>query len=152
MNQIPDAANFTRDYAGRPVCLIELPGPPKGKGRPRFTRKGIAFTPADTRSYETALAWAGKEAMRGAKPIESPLTVVVVAHMPIPMSWSQKRQRMALAGETRPTSKPDTDNLLKTLDALNGIVWRDDAQIVDVRCVKIYSERPRLVVTVEALK
>jgi Holliday junction resolvase RusA-like endonuclease len=129
--------------------VIELPGEPKGKGRPRFTRNGVTFTPPKTRSYEASLAWTAAAAMKGAKPLEGPLTLAVEAHMPIPASWSGKRQRMAAAGDIRPTTRPDYDNVLKALDGLNGIVWRDDAQIVDVRCTKLYSERPRLRITVE---
>jgi Holliday junction resolvase RusA-like endonuclease len=128
--------------------VIELLGEPKGKGRPRFTRSGIAYTPVKTRSYEASLAWTAAAAMKGAKPLEGPLALTVEAYVPIPSSWSGKRQRMAAAGDIRPTTRPDADNIMKTLDGLNGIVWRDDAQIVDVRCVKAYSERPRLVVTV----
>ena len=128
---------------------IELPGEPRGKGRPRFTRAGIAYTPAKTRSYEASLSWTAAAAMKGAKPLEGPLVLIVEAYMPIPMSWSGKRQRMAAAGDIRPTTRPDFDNIMKTLDGLNGIVWRDDAQVVDVRCVKAYSERPRLRITVE---
>lgn len=130
------------------AITIELPGEPRGKGRPRFTRAGVTFTPAKTRSYEASLAWTAAAAMKGAKPLEGPLTLIVEAHMLIPVSWSGKRQRMAAAGDIRPTTRPDFDNIMKTLDGLNGIVWRDDAQVVDVRCVKLYSERPRLCIIV----
>ena len=49
------------------TITIELDGEPKGKERPRsrvaWTKDGRPFiaiyTPADTRQYETALAWAG---------------------------------------------------------------------------------------------
>lgn len=130
------------------TITIELPGEPKGKGRPRFTRAGIAYTPSKTRSYEASLAWTAAAAMKGAKPLEGPLTLTVEAHMPIPASWSGKRQRMAAAGDIRPTTRPDYDNILKALDALNRIVWRDDAQVVDMRCVKRYAERPLLRITI----
>lgn len=43
-----------------------------------------------------------------------------------------------------PTSKPDPDNIMKGLDALNEVVFRDDKQIVDARVIKSYSERPAL--------
>ena len=79
------------------------------------------------------------------------LRLTVDAFMPIPQSWSAKRQRMAIAGLIRPTTRPDFDNILKTLDAFNQVVWTDDARVVEVQFAKHYSERPRLVVTVEAL-
>ena len=56
------------------------------------------------------------------------------------------------AGAIRPVTRPDLDNYIKVLDGLNGIVWRDDSQIVRLNSVKAYSERPRLVVSVEVAK
>jgi Holliday junction resolvase RusA-like endonuclease len=131
--------------------VIELAGPPQGKGRARVTRSGIAFTPKATRSYETALRWAAQVAMRGAKPLEGPLQLLVRACMPIPTSWSKRRQRLAAANELKPTTKPDFDNIAKTCDALTSIVWKDDSQVVDCRIIKAYSDRPRLELTVTLL-
>jgi Holliday junction resolvase RusA-like endonuclease len=45
----------------------------------------------------------------------------------------------------RPLTRPDIDNYCKApLDALNGIVWRDDSQVVELTVSKFYSSRPRL--------
>ena len=60
------------------------------------------------------------------------------------MSWSRRDQEAALAGGIRPTSKPDWDNHAKVTDALNGIVWHDDSQVVDGRSIKVYSDSPAL--------
>jgi Holliday junction resolvase RusA-like endonuclease len=50
------------------------------------------------------------------------------------------------------TSKPDADNLIKVVkDALNSVVYGDDSQVADQRCVKAYSDRPRVEVTVTPL-
>jgi Holliday junction resolvase RusA-like endonuclease len=71
----------------------------------------------------------------------------------IPQSWSQKKQRMALAGEVRPTGKPDADNVLKAMcDGMNGVVWRDDAQAVEVSVSKRYGPTPGVTVRVESLE
>lgn len=129
------------------MITIELAGEPKGKGRPRFGN-GRTFTPAATRSYEAALRWAAQEAMRSMPPLDGPLVVNVTMFMPIPKSWSKSKAEQARSGLLRPTGKPDWDNGAKVTDALNEIVWRDDSQIVDGRVVKVYSDRPRLVVTV----
>lgn len=131
---------------------IRLAGVPVGKGRARFVRAtGHAFTPEKTRNYESALRVAAGEAMIGRTPIEGPLTVSVVAAFPVPASWSKKKQQAALANLVRPTGKPDADNLLKALDALNQIVFRDDAQIVEARVSKMYSDIPELIVIVRPL-
>ena len=65
------------------MIVIELPGEPRGKGRPRsrIARGGAGqqfvavYTDAKTRAYEKALAWAGKAAMGGRKPLLGPLAV-----------------------------------------------------------------------------
>jgi Holliday junction resolvase RusA-like endonuclease len=82
-------------------------------------------------------------------PIEGELTIVVTVFMPVPKSWSSRKQAQALAGLIRPTTKPDWDNLGKTAaDALNEVVYLDDKQVVDGSVHKFYSDRPRLVVTI----
>jgi Holliday junction resolvase RusA-like endonuclease len=130
--------------------VVELAGTPVAKGRPKFGN-GHAYTPRRTRNFETDLAWAAKVAMHGHPPIEGALKVEVLAAFPVPASWSKIKQARALAGILRPTGRPDIDNVLKAADALNGIVWRDDAQIVTAQITKRYSDNPRLRIEVEAL-
>lgn len=141
------------------IITIRLAGIPEGKGRARSTlikpRGKPAFisnyTPANTRRYESNLKFVAQETMGDRAPIEGPLKVCVFASFPVPASWSKKKQAAALAGEIRPTTKPDADNLMKVLDALNQVVWRDDSQIVDGFVRKFYSETPGLIVTIETL-
>lgn len=129
--------------------VIRLDGEPVGKGRPRFVREtGHAYTPAHTRSYEVALRLAGQDAIGIREPLEGPLAVYVEALFPVPASWSKKKRAEALAGRVQPTVKPDADNLLKVLDALNEVVWRDDKQIVEAHVLKRYSAKPALVIEV----
>lgn len=131
---------------------ITLAGPPMGKERVRVTKTGRAYTPERTLNFEARLAHAAQVAMAGRPLYDGPLSVVVEAYMPIAVSKPKKFQEAALAGGERPTKKPDWDNVGKMLDALNLIVWADDAQIVDGRVIKWYSALPRLVVTVQPLK
>ena len=132
---------------------IELRGEPKGKGRPRFVRStGRAFTPAATRSYESHLRLAAQDVMGARPPLEGPVSIDVVALMPIPKSWSKSRRAEAALQMHRPIKKPDADNLLKVIDALNEVVWRDDAQVVDAVIIKRYSDTPALKITVREVK
>ena len=58
-----------------------------------------------------------------------------------------------LEKKIRPTKKPDWDNVGKVIcDSLNGIAYRDDAQVVDSMVRKFYSEDPKVVVTIEEIK
>lgn len=54
-----------------------------------------------------------------------------------------------VSGNIRPTHKPDFDNVTKAVcDALNGIAYSDDSQIVDAMERKFYSEQPRIEVII----
>ena len=62
-------------------------------------------------------------------------------YVEIPQSKSKKQKEKMLAGEIKPVVKPDVDNVAKSiLDALNGIVYLDDKQIIELNIEKIYAE------------
>lgn len=130
-----------------------VPGAPQGKARPRMTRAGHVYTPAKTRSYEALVASEAKAAMKGHPPFTGACTASVVAYIGIPASWPAKKRAAALAGEILPTVKPDLDNAIKAVfDAINGVVWLDDKQVIDGRVIKLYSGDPRVEVSVVHLE
>jgi Holliday junction resolvase RusA-like endonuclease len=136
------------------TITIRLDGEPKGKGRPRIsTRNGFAraYTPEPTRNYEAALRMAAQASMAGYKLFEGPVAVIVVAALSIPATMSKGKRLMALSGALHPTKKPDADNIFKCLDALNGVVWTDDKNIVQADFRKIYSDAPHLTIQVRAI-
>jgi Holliday junction resolvase RusA-like endonuclease len=125
-----------------------VPGNPIAKGRPRFVRAtGRTFTPPKTAIYECAVADYAASAMNGREPFEGPLRVTIRATFLVPQSWSQKRKNAAVWK----TSKPDADNLAKIVDAMNAIVWRDDAQVCELTVQKRYGVIAGLTVSVETL-
>ena len=125
-----------------------VPGAPVGKERPRAARRGtgvVMFTPEKTAGYEALVAAAASNAMRAeAGPLfTGPLEAVLEMRIPIPASWSKAHKAAALAGTELPTSKPDIDNVVKAiLDACNGVVFRDDAQVVMLVATKAFSDEP----------
>ncbi len=133
-----------------------VPGAPHGKGRPRASSRGgfvRMYTPAATQAYETLIAKQAAFA-RGDWPVmATPMSLRVAAYHPIPASWSKRKQQQALAGDLIP-GKPDLDNVAKAvLDALNGVVYLDDKQVVRLVAEKRYSFEPRVEVYVhEVLK
>lgn len=141
-----------------PAIVVVLDGEPRGWARPRVRvikpASGAAFPSffmdAKTRAFEKALQWQAKAAMRSQPPFEGPVAVKVVAAMAVPTSWPNRKRDAALAGTLRPTGKPDWDNFAKMLDAFNGIVWVDDAQVVEGSVRKVYSETPSLRVDIQA--
>lgn len=131
---------------------IVLLGAPRGKERPRGTKDGHFYTPEKTRSYEAALKYAAVEVMGDRAPLTGPLDVTLDIVMPITASWPKKRQRAAREGTEWPTKKPDMDNVMKMLDALNLVVWVDDSQIVKTRIDKRYGDKPGLWVKVKPIE
>jgi Holliday junction resolvase RusA-like endonuclease len=87
--------------------------------------------------------------MAGRPPMSGPLRMSVLAVMGVAKSWPKKRKAAALAGKELPTKKPDASNILKLFeDGMNGIVFGDDAQIVEIRIRKVYGPVPQTVVVV----
>ena len=132
-----------------------VPGAPVGKGRPRAARRGagvVMFTPGKTADYEALVAATAAAALAGDalagdalahQLLDGPLEAVLEMRFPVPASWSKAKRARALAGAEWHTSKPDADNVTKAiLDACNGVVFRDDAQVVVMIATKAFSEEP----------
>lgn len=125
-----------------------VPGEPVGKGRPRMGA-GRLYTPAKTVNYEGLVAHAAAQAMAGHAPIEQACAVQMDITLSVPASWSKKRQAAALAGLLMPIRKPDADNVVKAVfDGMNGVVWRDDVQAVDLVLRKRFGALPGVFVNV----
>jgi Holliday junction resolvase RusA-like endonuclease len=129
-------------------------GEPVGKGRPRFTRNGHAYTPEKTADYEQLVKLSFRKKYPDFKPILKvvPLSVVICAEFPIPASFCRNARLEAKRGTRKPTKKPDADNIAKSIcDALNGLAYHDDSQIVELYVFKSYSENPKVTVTIAEL-
>jgi len=130
------------------MISFTVQGKPVAKGRPRMTRNGIAYTPEKTRQAEESFL-AQALPHRPSEPLEGPLEVELYFCFPVPKSWSKKKRAAALREEVCPTGKPDLDNLVKIIDCLNGVFWRDDAQIINLSAGKFYGEQPRTEVYIQ---
>lgn len=137
------------------MISFSVPGLPIAKGRAKVSTFGgnvRLITPQKTVRYESTVALFARQAMGDRNLCDCAVALSLVLHMPIPASWSKKKQAMALLGQVWPTTKPDCSNVLKAIeDAMNSIVYRDDSQIVVLSVRKVYSDHPRADVTVEAL-
>lgn len=120
------------------MTTYTVPGEPRGKGRPRFTRYGKPYTDAKTRAYEALI----RDVFRsyGGRMAETPVMVSVCIYHAIPKSWSKAKRQRAQEGKIIPICKPDIDNVAKVLlDALNGIAWRDDTLVTGISLAKRYT-------------
>jgi Holliday junction resolvase RusA-like endonuclease len=124
-----------------------IPIVPRGQARARHGRTKAGFS-VTYKSNEQRQAEENLCALllpyRPEKPLEGPLGLVVEISMPIPPSWSKKRQEAAEANQELPTGKPDLDNMIKHLkDCLTQVgFWLDDKQVVFLMAAKHYSRTP----------
>lgn len=116
------------------TLTLHIPGDPKGKGRPRSTRQGRVYTDAATVQAEDHIRDCWLEA--GSPRLgDCALEADVLLMHARPKDHYLKDGRLSLIGQRVPTPvrKPDVDNALKLiLDALNGLAYKDDAQISKV--------------------
>lgn len=136
------------------ALVFSMAGVPRGQGRPRATAKrGYAsvYKAGADKKYESSVRAVALKAMAGRDPFEGPLSLALRFRMPIPKSATRRVREGMAAGEIAPTTKPDWDNAAKAIcDAMNAVVFVDDAQIVRAFVTKIYAEKPGVDVKVEA--
>ena len=120
-------------------------GKPQPKQRPRFNaRTGTAYTPRETRLYENEVRYYFLQEHRRPTRLEGALIVRIDAYFEPPKQTAKAVREKMYAGKIRPAKKPDADNIIKSIcDALNGLAYVDDGQIVSVYCRKLYSDRAR---------
>lgn len=137
---------------------FEVPGKPQGKQRARVSIRGgyaRAYTPEETASYENLvkLCYRQEAMAQGASIItrDKSVWIDIDAKYEIPKSFSKKKRDEALTGVLYPHTKPDIDNVVKIIcDALNGVAFIDDSQVVSVQATKRYANAPSVTVTIHS--
>ncbi|KMY60124.1 hypothetical protein AA906_07035 [Geobacillus stearothermophilus] len=129
-------------------------GEPVAQGRPRATTvngRVRMYDPKKSRDFKHYLKLAASK-HRPEQLIEGPISLEVKVYKPILKSFSKKKKAAAEAGQLRPISKPDVSNYLKLIeDALTGVIWKDDSQIIDCSISKYYSETPRTEIQIKEM-
>ena len=132
------------------MIRFTIPGEPKGKARPRFSRQSNfvrTYSPETNVNYENWVKICFQEARQTM--IGGQLNAEIKCYFTIPKSYSKKKKESALKGELRPTKKPDCDNIAKiVLDALNGLAYKDDKEVVTCKIEKWFDEIPRVEVEI----
>ena len=109
------------------------------KARPRLTKRGIAYTPSKTKEFENyvkmvASQYATKELLEGALEIE--------------LHFYFQRPKSLPKKVVHHTKRPDCDNTSKAiLDSLEGIIYKNDSQVVSLWATKQYGT-PRVEVKI----
>jgi len=138
-----------------------IEGQPVAKGRPRILRNGRAYTPKKTKDYQDLVKWSYKgEKFEGAIGIEIELYYGISKTTKLKKdklvellkengvntegSKSELWVRVCEKNIVKAILKPDLDNVAKAiLDALNGIAYIDDNQVVELIVRKKRSVNPR---------
>ena len=126
--------NYELTVLGAPVAFM----------RPRFdSRSKKTFNANKYTIYKNYVKGHAARITEGT--LKGPLVASVDFYLPIPKSWTKKRQEQARCRLVLPTSVPDLDNLQKSVfDACNKVLYEDDAQIVQLSVRKFYSDEPRV--------
>lgn len=106
-------------------------GTVRGQGRPRFQKFGKAYKDPKDRKWEKAI----KDAYINSNGVHfgsKPLIIAALIHRAMPQSRPKYRE------SEMDVFKPDADNILKGIeDALNGIAYEDDKQIIAAFPIKM---------------
>jgi Holliday junction resolvase RusA-like endonuclease len=127
---------------------LSIPGPPRGKQRVT-PFNGRMIPSKETAAEEAYIRGLARRAMAERPAITGPVEITFEAVFDMPASWPPRIRAMR---QLPHVSKPDLDNIEKLLlDACNGVIYADDAQICEVRKRKRYGEGARLDVTFQEL-
>src|SRR5690625_3135861 len=133
------------------ITEFTIPGQAVPQGRPRAriigrgqNRKVMMYDPKESKEYKDYVALIAKQYAPKIQ-YEGELSVNLDIYRQIPKSTSKRKRELYNARLIRPTVKPDVTNYAKAIeDALNGIIYKDDSQIVDLKISKYYSDNTRV--------
>jgi len=142
--------------SGRSITIV-VAGDPVAQGRPRMTTvngSARAYDPPRSRDWKQYARLVAQEEMKDQELFQGQLSLSLRVFRNMPASFSLRRRASARSGRIMPTTRPDLDNYVKAaLDALNGVVFKDDSQIVNFHepFGKWYSDKPRVEIEVKEL-
>lgn len=129
------------------MYLFEIHQKPIAQKQTRLGKRGC-FNPSH--ADQEMLRWQIKPHAPKV-PLEGAIYLEMTFYMPIPKG-SKIQMRMMANGTVLPIKRPDIDNLAYLLtNAMKGIMYEDDSQIVDLVLRKRYGEDPKTVVKVVEL-
>lgn len=123
-----------------------------GKQRPRYSSKTHRmYTPTKTSTFEEKVKWAFKSKYNIETELSTkPFKAKIIAVFEPAKSLSKKKKEELIKTKAGYTKKSDIDNISKIiLDALNGLAYKDDAQVVKLEAQKIYGENNIIYIELE---
>lgn len=133
------------------LCRIVIPLRPKAKERPRH-RGSVAYTPKATKEYEEAVRHY-YERECGLPPTDKPVMVTFMFNFMLPKSARSADKQRMLLGTCPYSARPDLDNIEKAvMDALNGLAFKDDSQVVGKLSLKRFWHHNSIMITIEEME
>lgn len=131
--------------------ILIIHGKPIAKKRPRFVRRGkFVGTYNCQETEEGKFKWDLLAQVGEMKPIETAIHLTCRFFMPIPESVSKKKRVLYVGCAMPHVKKPDLDNLVKFVkDCANGVLWRDDSQVISLTASKAYHPEPGTEIIIE---
>jgi Holliday junction resolvase RusA-like endonuclease len=129
------------------MIRFEILGRVQPKQRPRFS-KGHTYTPKKTLDYEKHV----RDAYPSDYKFKGQVKVKIIIFYEVPKSAKKDVAKQMLSHTIRPTGRHfgDLDNSIKSiLDALNGLAYDDDAQVVDILARRYYDKEAKVIVELE---
>lgn len=149
-------ADVPRRYVSFTVYGKAAPAGSKSLGR---TKAGAAFVRDSSgdrgKHWRTSVGQVAAAAMQGHAPLDGPLSLEATFYVARPQTHRSKRGGLVQSAPPFPVTRPDLTKLLRAIeDAMTGIVWRDDAQVIEQTARKVYDDADkgvRVVITVAAV-
>lgn len=111
---------------------------------------GRMYTPTATQKFEQKVKNAFLEKYTLKELSDKPIKAVIIAEFEPPKSISKKKRLELIEEVISYTKKPDIDNIAKIiLDGLNGVAYKDDNQVAELRVYKRYGYENKIVVKLE---
>lgn len=130
-----------REWQERSFTIL---GSPKAWQRHRASRFSGMYDP-NTSDKAVLVSQFSDEFGKDFPMIQGEVILEIKSYKPIPKSMPKSTAALYEAGLMQPISKPDVDNYIKLIqDAINGVIYNDDAQIIKIVSEKYLSFRPRV--------
>ncbi|MCK5018118.1 MAG: RusA family crossover junction endodeoxyribonuclease [Candidatus Peribacteraceae bacterium] len=132
---------------------LEIPGAPVPKARPRASRRGshvVMYTPSKSKDFEYQVRMIASQLIPA--PLQGAVCIDIELQLPRPkrLCWKTRAMPQCFCDV-----RPDIDNYCKSiLDGLNGIAFRDDAQVAELYAKKFYhagGEYPKTNILIRSL-
>ena len=128
-----------------------VPGKPVAQKRHRHTKKGFVYDPSskEKKDFIAKLKSLPKKVFKG------DISLQVYFYLPYPKKYYRTGKYKGILKDKVPhycKTRPDIDNYIKfVMDCLNGLVYKDDSQVVDIYSNKLYATNPQTIIIIKEI-